>query len=370
MGVQCDPNDLVLSRRFAAEKAVSMFRQNALGVFLRKPVIDEECPSVSDLDFTLIWNEAEECPERIVIDAQGQRVFIDVLWVPVSSLLEPSEAAAYKILPHLLLESEAMWMRPTIEPLIENIRLKTYNLEIWQRRIGHQLSFGDAAVEEAEKNLDFPSASIFFLQTAHSYYIMALSDCLKRSTMSLLTKPVNKLKMIDAELGCDLTALMENNLKLDRDPCQALDLLRQVFKSVSTKCADLKPMGVNMRTLCHFEYTLSPLELDYRETIARCLVEKGDFANANFFVRFWAYSLSRCPIILKEGRDGKKPSFYVPFSSLYQSLLISCPEIIDDMKSIFDESFTQQDACKSIIGTKKFRNIIVGQIKSRGLMVK
>ncbi|MDA4112984.1 MAG: hypothetical protein OK474_02960 [Thaumarchaeota archaeon] len=352
----------------AAKKASHLLEPHSLGVLHRNPLLDDECPEVSDVDLLSFWEGAEESPERITVEGPRGRVFVDILWIPVSAMLDPAEAASYKILPHLLLESETIWMRSeSIRPLIENIKLRAYEKDVWERRIGHQIGFGDAALEEARKNLDFPPAALFFLQTAHSYYVTALADCLKRSTMSLLTRPVMKVRSMDLETRCGLGGLLEANLHLDGEP--ALAALKRVHEAVSARCADGQPRGVRGRTRGHFAYTVSPLELEYRVSVAEALMRRGDRANSNFYIRFWAYSLSRCPVVFEESRQGRNPSFYVPFRAFKESVQATCPEILDDMQTILGGDLSLSQAEESIEGTAAFRRLVRDQVTERGIAV-
>ena len=256
-----------------------------------------------------------------------------------------------------------------VRDVIENVKQHTYDLEVWAARIHHQINFGDAALEEAKKNLAFPPAALFFLQTAHSYFTMALADSLKRSTMSLLTRPYTKIKHMAAETNTDLDRLMRKNLQVGDDPTNSLIALRRVFDKVATRCAGRQLRGTYMRARGHFEYSLSPLELEYRELVARTLIQHGDFANANHYIRFWAYSLSRCPVVLEEARQGRKPSFYVPFEPLKESVNATCPEILEDLKTIFGGEITTQEAEDAISGTVSFRNIVMRLIQSKGIKI-
>ena len=120
-----------------------------------------------------------------------------------------------------------------LENAIENVKQHTYDPEVWAARIHHQINFGDAALEEAKKNLAFPPAALFFLQTAHSYFAMALADSRKRSTMSLLTRPYTKIKQLAAETNTDLDRLMRTNLHVGDDPTNSLIALRRVFDKVA-----------------------------------------------------------------------------------------------------------------------------------------
>jgi hypothetical protein len=352
----------------AAKKASNLLEPRSLGVLVRKPLLDEDCPEVSDVDLISIWEKQEEMPERIAVQTKQGRKFIDILWIPATKVFDAEEAASYKILPHLLLEYENLWMRSdAVKDAIENVKQHTYDPEVWAARIHHQINFGDAALEEAKRNLAFPPAALFFLQTAHSYFAMALADSLKRSTMSLLTRPYSKIKQMAAETNTDLDRLMRTNLHVGDDPTNSLIALRRVFEKVVTKCAGRQLRGTYMRARGHFEYSLSPLELEYRELVARTHIQHGDFANANHYIRFWAYSLSRCPIVLEEARQGRKPSFYVPFEPLKESVNATCPEILEDLKTILGGEITTQEAENAISGTVSFRNIMTSLIQITGI---
>jgi hypothetical protein len=352
----------------AAKKASNLLEPRSLGVLVRKPLLDEDCPEVSDVDLISIWEKQEEMPERITVQTKQGRKFIDVLWIPAAKVFDAEEAASYKILPHLLLEYENLWMRSdAVRNVIENVKQHTYDIEVWAARIHHQINFGDAALEEAKKNLAFPPAALFFLQTAHSYFTMALADSLKRSTMSLLTRPHTKIKQMASETNTDIDRLMRRNLQVGDDPTNSLIALRRVFDKVATRCAGRQLQGTYMRVRGHFKYSLSPLELEYRELVARTHIQRGDFANANHYIRFWAYSLSRCPVVLEEARQGKKPSFYVPFESLKESVIATCPEILEDLKTILGGEITTQEAEDAISGTVTFRNIVMRLIQVKGI---
>jgi hypothetical protein len=343
---------------------------NSLGILIRKPIVDEDCSEVSDVDLISIWEKPEEMPERIAVRTSKGKKFVDVLWIPASKIFDAEEAASYKILPHLLLEYENLWIKSdAIRDIVENIKHQTYGAKVWAARIHHQLNFGDAAFEEAKKNMAFPPAVLFFLQTAHSYFTMALADSLQRTTMSLLTRPITKIKHIAAETNTDLDRLMKANMHLDDDTTNLLIALRRVYDKVSARCVGRQLQGTYMRTRGHFEYSLSPLELEYRELVAKALIRHGDFANANFYIRFWAYSLSRCPVVLEEARQGRKPSFYVPFEPLAESVKATCPEILEDLKTIFGGEIKVQEAEDAIRGTVSFRNMVHTLIQNKGFKI-
>jgi hypothetical protein len=352
------------------EKASQSIKSDSLSILCRKPLLDEDSPEVSDIDLTVIYDKIEEYPERRTLDTKNGRVFVDLLWVPVSQLLDSDRAATYKILPHLLLESDNVWLKSnTIKLIIDNIKVKAYDITVWQKRIHNQIIFGNAALEEASKNLDFPPAAVFFVQTAHSYYLMGLADCLRISTMSILTKPITKVKLMAAATGDNLEKILKNNLFLETEPASSLDALEKVYNIVNQRCNFQKPKGVTKRTHGHYTYSISSLEFEYRQMVIESLIAKGDYMNANFYLRFWAYSLSRCPVVLEEANKGNNPSFYVPFRPFKESIENYCPEILDHMKVIFG-NVTLDEARESIKGTIRFKQLVIDKIQSIGLDLK
>jgi hypothetical protein len=351
-----------------AKDASRLLEPSPLAVRCRRPLLDGDCPEVADVDLVAIWDRPEERPERFTVDSPLGRVFVDVLWIPASALLDPFEAAGYMMLPHLLSESEAISTRPgPIGPMIGNISLNMYEKIAWERRIGQQINFGDAAFKEATRNMDFPPAVLFYLQAAHSYYMTALADCLKMSVMSLLTRPMTKVRRMSAETGHGLEEKLRTNLHLDEDPSTSLEALERVHAAVTARGSPRLVQALGERTRGHYLYSISPLELEYREAVARALVGKRDYANANFFLRFWAYSLSRCPVVLEDARHGRAASFYVPFRPFKESVQAACPEILDDMRTIFGGELTAEEAGKCVEGTEAFRRLATGVIPERGL---
>ncbi|HVC27705.1 MAG TPA: hypothetical protein VND40_06040 [Nitrososphaerales archaeon] len=354
--------------REAAVKASRTLDPSPLAVRCRTPLVDGDCPEVADVDLVAIWERKEELPERRTVDGPTGRAFVDVLWIPASALLDPFEAAGYMMLPHLLWESEPVSTRSeAIGAMVENIRLNMHERSAWEKRIGEQINFGDAALKEATRNLDFPPAAVFFLQTAHAYYLTALADCLKQSVMSLLTRPMAKVRRMSAETGLELERMVSANLRLEADPSRSLEALGRVHAAVSGRGSPRQVQGLGERTRGHYLYSISPLELEYREAVAGALVGKGDYANANFYLRFWAYSLSRCPVVLEEARQGRETSFYVPFRPFEDSVQAACPEILDDMSTIFGRELTAAEAGECVEGTEAFRGLATRLIRERGL---
>jgi hypothetical protein len=184
--------------------------------------------------------------------------------------------------------------------------------------------------------------------------------------MSLLTRPMTKVRRMSAETGLELEKMVKANLNLGADPSGSLEALARVHAAVSARGpGQVKGLGERVRG--HYLYSISPLELEYREAVAKALVGRGDYANANFFVRFWAYSLSRCPVVLDEARQGRETSFYVPFRPFKESVQAACPEILDDMGTIFGGGWTAGEAAESLKGTEAFRALVTGRIRRSGL---
>ena len=351
-----------------AVKAAGLLDPPPLSVRCRRPLLDGDCPEVADADLVAIWDRPDELPQRTTVDGPLGRVFVDVLWIPASALLDPGDAAGYMMLPHLLSESEEVWTRPgPLGPMVENVLLRMHEKGAWERRIGEQLNFGDAALTEASRNMDFPPAVLFFLQTAHAYYLTALADSMRASVMSLLTRPMAKLRRMSKATGCGLEELLRDNLHLDADPSESLLALKRVHDAVSARGSTRQARSLGPRVWGHYLYSISTLELEYREAVAGALAARGDYANANFFLRFWAYSLSRCPVVLEDASKGREVSFYVPLRPFEESVKAACPEILEDMRTIFGADVSPAQAGESVVGTEEFRRLVAEQIRRRGL---
>lgn len=359
---------LETSLREALHKVSSSLKSNSLGVLCRKPLIDQDYPEVSDVDITAIWDQPEEYPERLVVTGPLCRIFVDVLWIPLSVMVDPVKAACYRTLPHLLLESETVWWRSdTMKRLVNLIKFHAYDKAVWEHRLRSHIQFGDAAFEEAVRNINFPQATLFFLQAAHSLYLIALADCMKRSVINLRTRPMAKLIQMTSETGSWLEEMFVRDLHLRTNPSPLLKALRRVYDVVAAKCQGQPVRGMSLRTGGHYSYTLSPLELEYRENVALAMMRGGDYVSATFYIRFWAYCLSRCPIVLEEAIHGENPSFYVPSQPLKRSLETICPEIIDDLRLILGGEVTRVGAEASVRETSNFKKLVVEQIRKRGL---
>jgi hypothetical protein len=347
--------------------AVNILKPSSLCIMSRKPLMDEDCPEVPEIDLISIWNRTKEYPQRMTVLTSFGKVYVDVLWVPISAMIDPLEAAGYRMLPHLFVESEVIWSKPGfIGPLIDEIRANAYKKAIWEKRLSSQLTFGDSAFQEAKRNLSFPPIALFFFQTAHAYYMVALGNAIKESVTSLMTKPITKLRRMDAVSDSDLEEILLTNLHLELEPTASIIALSRVYDAVRAKCNPHMVRGMSERTRGHYTYSLSSLELEYRLAVAEALSRKGDFANANFYLRFWAYSLARCPIVCEEAKQGRNPSFYVPFNSFNKSISKACSEIIEPVSLIFGD-VSSGEVEESLRGTVLFRARVTEKILEKGL---
>jgi hypothetical protein len=351
----------------AVGKAVDILKPSSLCVLSRKPLMDEDYPEVPEIDLLSVWSRTEEYPQRMTVLTSLGRIYVDVLWVPISAMIDPLEVAGYRMLPHLFVESEMVWSKPGfVGPLIDEIRANTYEKAMWGKRLSSQLAFGDSALQEAKRNLSFPPGALFFLQTAHAYYMIALGDAIKESVTSLMTKPMTKLRRMDAATDSDLEELLLANLHLGLEPSASITALKRVHSAVSARCNPRLVPGMSERTWGHYEYSLSGLELEYRLAVAESLSRRGDVANANFYLRFWAYSLARCPVVCEEAKQGRNPSFYVPFSAFKESLSEACPEIIEPISLILGD-VSRGEVEESLRGTALFRELVADKIRDKGL---
>lgn len=348
-------------------KATHSLEPRPLGVLCRKPLIDDECPEASDVDLVSFWDEPEECPVRLAVTVPSGRVYVDVLWIPVSALMDPVEAAGYRMLPHLLMEAETVYIRSDwMRDLIQQIKINAYNEAVWERRLIAHIHIGDSAFREAYRNLDFPQASLFFLQIAHSYYLMALADCLKQSIMSLLTRPIPKLRRMEDETDRRLEEMLTANLILEPITFDPIRFMKRIYDFIDPRYPKKASHGMGLRTGGYYSYSSSKLDFEYRSMVTRAMLRRGHFKNASIYVRFWAYTLSRCPIVFEEAKHGNSPSFYVPYKPLRQSLEEVCPQIINDLALLLGGETTRQEARASMKGLSAFRSLVLERIRVRG----
>ena len=351
----------------AVGNAIDILKTSSLCFLARTPLLDEDCPEVPEIDLVSVWDKAEEYPQRMVVYTSFGKVYVDVLWVPVSAMIDPFEAAGYRMLPHLFVESNLIWSKlDFIAPLIDEIKANAYEKAVWEKRLNSQLAFGDSAFQEAKRNSGFPPGALFFLQTAHAYYMIALGNAIRESVTSLMTKPLTKLRRMDATMGSDLEEILLKSLHLDLEPSVSITALKHVYEVVSSKCSPHLAMGMSERTRGHYDYSLSSLELEYRLAVAEALFHKGEVANANFYLRFWAYSLARCPVVFEEVKQGMDPNFYVPFRTFKESLSKVCPEIIEPVRLILGD-ISRDEVKESLSGTTLFRKLVVEKILDEGL---
>ena len=122
------------------------------------------------------------------------------------------------------------------------------------------------------------------------------------------------------ETGCDLEQPFKANLYLETKPSPSLKALKRIHDIVSSRCFAQKPPNVRFRTSGHYTYSISSLEFEYRQTVIEALISNGDYMNANFYLRFWAYSLSRCPIVLEEALDRARIRHSMSLTDLSKNL--------------------------------------------------
>jgi hypothetical protein len=352
----------------AVALATEQLKPSSLGVLSRVPLMDDDCPEVPEVDILSVWSGEEELPQRLTVDARGRRVYVDILRVPVSRMIDPAEAAGYRMLPLLLRESEIVWSEVGfLGLLIDRIKSKAYEKVVWEKRLGSQLSFGDSALRESSRNLSYPAGALFFLQTAYAYYMIALADALKSSATSLMTKPLTKLKRMDAVTGLNLSGALVSNLYLEAEPGESVNALTRIHKAVATRYGSHSVAGMSAMTRGHYDYSLSQVELEFRLAVASALINRGDIYNAHFYLRFWAYSLARCPIVLMEATRGLDPTFYVPFRPLRESLAEACPEILEDVTLVLGGGVTRNRVEDGLGAASHFRKQVIKKIIEKGL---
>jgi hypothetical protein len=88
-------------------------------------------------------------------------------------------------------------------------------------------------------------------------------------------------------------------------------------------------------TRWEYRYFRSPEELEWRLEVANELWDRAGREAANFYLRFWAYCLARIPMVHARANEGIDVSFMRPQRAILPDLQTHCPEILDDLRTIF-----------------------------------
>jgi hypothetical protein len=301
----------------------------------------------------LVFGQVDDlCPQRLFLsDARASRAVVDVTWYPATSLGDPQFLARAGLVAHRLLSSF-----PVFDPSgnaaaqREVVRGLMYQPHIQAQRIASFLHMAYLTVREIGITWDFPALARFWLQMAYAACVAAICDGIGGLCPNVYTRPFGHVEHIDRGAGTSLRPLLVTALRLDSDPRDLIDPLRRIHRVVSRFREPAWGLNMPAATRAEYRYFISGEELDWRIGVAREMVERGDSAAAVWYLRFWAYSLARIPIVWSRAHDGLSVSFLRPERSMGPDLERQCPDILDDFAYVLrdDRSVTSVDVTDSL----------------------
>ena len=171
--------------------------------------------------------------------------------------------------------------------------------------------------------------------------------------------------------GRSLRPLLVTALGLDSDPLDLVDPVRRIHRAVSRfREPDWGPT-MPAATRAEYRYFISGEELDWRIGVAREMVERGDPAAAVWYLRFWAYSLARIPIVWNRAQEGVSVSFLRPDRAVGPDLERHCPDILDDVAYVLghEPPVTSADVNDSLEQLYRLRDWACQFLSKRGLQL-
>lgn len=309
----------------------------SLAILIRNPPVDSRLPDTSDLDFVALADIDDLRSERLHLPApDGTTVMTDLTWLPWAWVSDPEVAATRGWVPHRLLSSILIWdSGKDIARHCQQIDRHMYRADIQQKRIGVFLDIGFETVREVGITWDFPALALFWLHMGHAACLAAMLDGTRLLCPNVYTRPFDYLDEFALLAYPDLRRRWIEALHLEADPEQVIPALRRIHASVAGRFPEPSWLeSIREGTRFEYRYWLSPEELDWRISVAREMIGRGDSAAALYYLRFCAYAIARIPVVHARAGEGRDVSFLRPEKAMLPELRSLVPEIIDDLASI------------------------------------
>jgi hypothetical protein len=312
-------------------------RPGVSAVLVREPLLDAHYRATSDIDL-MVFAEAEDLlPERLHLpDAPDAAPSIDLITLPRKTLEQPAELARKGLVPHRLLGSRLVYDRDgDVAGRLKELRLKLYEPGIHADRITGFLDMGFYTVREVGVTWDFPALALFWLHVGHAACLAAMADGLRRFCPNVYTRPFEYCRELERLCGVELVGPFVEALHLGVEPRELIAPLKRVHATVAGRFPEPEwPANMRHGTRYEYRYFGSAEELRWRVGVAEEMARRGDGPAAVFYLRFWAYSLARLPMVYQRANEGIDVSFMRPERAVRAELEKHCPEILDDLAAV------------------------------------
>jgi hypothetical protein len=350
---------------------IAQLSSQAEAILIRDPVMDTHCPLTSDIDVLAFREDAGLLPERLYLSELPDAPMLDVIWLSKNALRDPEQFAQYGLLPHRLLSSKIIYDKEGfISHSRKAVQKKMYQPDIQLKRIMGILQLADETVREIGVTWDFPAMALFWLHMSYTVCLAAVCDGMRILCPNMYTRPFNFMADIEEKYQPVMKRIFIDALHLEARPIKAINLLRSIHKHVSARYPEPE-WQENMRedTRYEYRYFLSEEELKWRIQVAEEMVSRGNPYAAVYYLRFWAYALSRIPMVYHRAQEGIDVSFLRPERAMRPDLEKNCPEVLDDLAEILSgqSQVTINDITHSLDMLFTFRDKTLDILISQGI---
>ena len=345
---------------------VERLSARARAVFLRTPIEDRFCPTMQDLDLVVFGDVDGFRPERLWAPDGTP---IDLAWYPESLLESPESLAQSGLAAHRFRCSQLLWdaagdagqRRQAFDKCL-------YEPEIQANRIAVFLDIGYLTVREVGVTWDFPALALFWLQMGHAACVATMADACRMACPNVFTRPFGSIEALDLATGIGIRARFVDALRLRDSAIPLISSLRRMHRLILTRYARPQwPDSMRQTTRAEYEYTISSAELEWRIGVARELIGLGHGEAAVHYLRFWAYSLARLPMVWHRASEGSDIAFLRPERPVMPDLQAHCPEILPDLTAILGGPMTVECVCNAVDQLQQLRRITLDLLTARGI---
>lgn len=354
----------------AVELAIARDGAKAVAIQLRKPISDPCSPEVYDVDLMMFAPIPAFLPERRH-PADPHDRSLDIVWYPQALLEQPEQLAQLGLAAHRYMASEAVHDPSGLSAACRAAMLACFQRrDIRTARCAVFLDVGWKTVREIGITWDFPALARFWLHMAASSCIAFGVDGLGGFCPNVFTRPLPYLRWIEAQTGLTLHDALVTALGLDEVPEDAVAPLRRIHRVVAQRFAGpVWPETMRRLTRAEYAYTIAADELEFRIAVARDMLAQGQRASALHYLRFWAYSLARIPMIHARAAEGVDAAFLQPETAVLPDLRQHCPEILDDLRRVLagDAEVSTAQVQRGVTSVMQLRDTLADALRSRGV---
>ena len=341
-------------------------------IFAREPLVDPYTPASSDLDLLVFANVSSLLPERLALDLIKTRDSppIDLIWLPTSTLTKPATFAADGLIPHRIFTSRPVFIRNILlSEFLQKIHAELYSPSVHAGRIHGFLEMAFYAVREIGITWNFPSLALFWLHIAHTACIAAILDGARRFCPNIYTRPLEYVRQAEICAQTEIEPTFCATLGLLADLPELITRLRRIHHHVYTRFPEPEwPDNMHTTTKYEYRYFRNPEELAWRIVVAEEMTEGGEIAAAVFYLRFFAYSLARLPMVYHRALEGIDVSFMRPERGVLKDLNQHCPEILDDLSLVLaPPDIAAEDVEESLAMLFKLRDTTLAYLGKQGI---